>query len=300
MMEEFINWLSNNDFENSYSEKTLDAYRRTIIYFYDFMRENHVNELKEVNSAIIRKFVKFNKNNEKYSKSGVNIRVAALKLFFYWAQQKGYLDKNPVLDYKESEKHQREFGGRGGRPPLRLPPVLSMQEIDRLTAEIMAKEGFNRIRDAALILLALATGLRTEELTKLLEHHIFIVEEHLKVIGKGNKERVVRIDRTLCETACQTYEIVRKERLERLQKSSDYYFITNRGTPMTTNLVYQQVSYYLQKIGVKTARKGAHTLRHTAASLMLRNKMSITLIQNNFGHTDLKTTTRYLHLIAGA
>lgn len=69
---------------------------------------------------------------------------------------------------------------------------------------------------------------------------------------------------------------------------------------MTTNLVCQQVAYYLQKAGIKTVHKGAHTLRHTAASLMLKNKMPIAKIQNNFGHSDLKTTTRYLHLIAGA
>lgn len=111
------------------------------------------------------------------------------------------LDKNPVLDYQASEKQQREFGGRGGRKPVRLPAMLSLAELDRLTAEVMAGEGFNRVRDAALILLALATGLRTEELTALLIHKVSLAEASLSVIGKGNKERAVWMDCALCEIA---------------------------------------------------------------------------------------------------
>ncbi len=147
-------------------------------------------------------------------------------------------------------------------------------------------------------MLDLATGLRTEELTALLKHKVYHNEGSLKIIGKGNKERVVWINRALCETACRAYEMARDQKLKALQLESDYYFITNQGTPLTTNLVYQQVSHYMRKAEVKTERKGAHTLRHTAASLLLKNKVDIVTIQHNFGHEDLQTTIKYLHLIA--
>lgn len=298
MIENYIKWLKTNDFYHSYSKRTLEAYEGYTVDFYDFMNKNQVYDVKEVNSPILRNFIKFNKNGGKSSKSGTTIKEAALNLFFYWAQENSYTDTNPVLEYKETEKKQREFGGRGGRKPVRLPPVLSLEELDRLTAEVMAGESFNKLRDAALIMLDLATGLRTEELTDLLKHKVYLDEESLRIIGKGNKERVVWINRELCETACRTYEIVREQKLAELNSESDYYFITNRGTPLTTNLVYQQVSYYMNKAEVKTERKGAHTLRHTAASLMLQNKADIITIQHNFGHKDLQTTIKYLHLIA--
>lgn len=236
------------------------------------MGKNHIYDVKEINSPILRNFIKFNKNGNKSSKSGIIIKEAALKLFFYWAQQNGYTTVNPVLEYKETEKKQHEFGGRGGRKPIRLPPVLSLEELDRLTVEIIAGESFNKLRDAPLILLELATGLRTEELTTLLKHKFYLNEEILKIIGKGNKERVVRTDKAMCEIACRVYEIVREQKLEKLNTDSDYYFITNPGMLLTTNLVYQQVSYYMRKANVKTERMGAHTFRHTAASLMLKNK----------------------------
>lgn len=293
-----IQWLLSNNFEYSYSNRTIDSYRRVLSEFQIFCEKYTINNLIDINAPLLRKFIKFNQNDQKYSKSGINIRTAALTLFFHWAHRNGFAGHNPILEYKASEKSQREFGGRGGRKPMRLPPVLSTLEFDRLIAEAVAGEGFNPIRDAALITLCLASGLRSEEMTVLRASQVYIEEDYLRVVGKGNKERIVWVDKRLCAIPCQTWSIMRDRQLQKLKRPSDYYFITNRGTPMTTRLVYQQVSRYMKMAEIMTARKGAHTLRHTAASLMLNNKIPITVIQRNFGHEDLETTTKYLHLIA--
>lgn len=266
MIDNFIAWLNANDFLHFYSDRTIGEYKRYIIEFENFLNDQQVYTIKEVNSPILRNFIKSNKNGTKSSKSGITIKEAALNIFFHWAYENHYTDSNPIIEYKETEKKQRVWGGRGGRKPIRLPPVLSLEELDRLIAEVMAGESFNKLRDSALIMLDLATGLRTEELTDLLKHQIYFNEDSLRIVGKGNKERVVWINRALCETACRAYEIAREQKLKALKLASDYYFITNRGKPLTTNLIYQQVSYYMRLAEVKTERKGAHTLRHTAAS----------------------------------
>lgn len=162
-----IQWLLLNNFEYSYSNRTIDAYRRVLLEFYIFCDEYSINSINDINTPLLRKFIKFRNNDQKYSKSGINIRIAALSLFFHWVQNNDHVSHNPLLDYKAAEKSQREFGGRGGRKPIRLPPVLSTLEFDRLIAEAGAGEGFNPMRDAALITLCLASGLRSEEMTVL-------------------------------------------------------------------------------------------------------------------------------------
>jgi integrase/recombinase XerC len=298
LFDQFKRWLITNDFDYPYSPRSLDAYVRTTAQFLQQCQQQEIISLTEVNSAILRNFIKLKSDGSKYATNSMNIRTAALNLFFAWAVDKAHLEVNPMLAYQATEKERKQFGGRGGRKPVRLPAVLSLSELERLNDCIMPGENFNQVRDAFLITLILATGIRTEEVTRLSIEQFHFAQKYFKVLGKGNKERLVRFhDTSLCETTYAAYQLKRAAQLEKLKLSSPYLFITNRGKPMTPRLVYQQVSHYLAQAEVNTERRGGHTLRHTAASLLLNNNVPITFIQQNFGHDDLKTTTRYLHLI---
>jgi site-specific recombinase XerD len=298
LFEQFKRWLMANDFDYPYSPRSLDAYLRTAGQFLQQCQQQEILNLAEVNNAILRNFIKLKADGSKYATNSMNIRIAALNLFFAWAIDNAHLQDNPMLAYQTTEKERKQFGGRGGRKPVRLPAVLSLAELERLNDCIMPGESFNQVRDAFLITLILATGIRTEEVTRLSIEQFHFKQKYFKVLGKGNKERLVRFHNTsLCETTYAAYQLKREAQLKKLNISSSYLFITNRGKPMTTRLVYQQVSHYLTQAEVNTERRGGHTLRHTAASLLLNNNVPITFIQQNFGHDDLKTTTRYLHLI---
>ncbi|MDF2866620.1 MAG: integrase family protein [Gammaproteobacteria bacterium] len=301
LFEHFKQWLMANDFDYPYSPRSLDAYVRTVGQFLQQCQQQEIISLREVNSAILRSFIKFKADGSKYAINSMNIRTAALNLFFAWAMDNAYTQDNPLLDYQATEKERKQFGGRGGRKPVRLPSVLSLAELDRLSDCIMPGENFNQVRDAFLITLILATGIRTEEITRLKVEQFHFEQKYFIVLGKGNKERLVKFHSTsLCETTYPAYQLKRETQLNKLKTISPYLFITNRGKPMTTRLVYQQISHYLTQAEVNTERRGGHTLRHTAASLLLNNNVPITFIQQNFGHDDLKTTIRYLHLIRHA
>jgi site-specific recombinase XerD len=298
IFEKFKHWLMANDFDYPYSPRSLDAYVRTTAQFLQQCQQQEIINLAEVNSAILRNFIKLKADGSKYATNSMNIRTAALNLFFAWAVDNAHLQDNPMLAYQATEKERKQFGGRGGRKPVRLPAVLSLTELERLNDCIMPGDSFNQLRDAFLITLILSTGIRTEEVTRLKVEQFHFRQKYFKVLGKGNKERLVRFhDTSLCETTYAAYQLKREAQLRKLNTGSSYLFVTNRGKPMTTRLVYQQVAHYLTQAKVNTERRGGHTLRHTAASLLLNNNVPITFIQQNFGHDDLKTTTRYLHLI---
>ena len=113
----FFQWLQNNDFDYPYAETSIRTYKMVILAFIAFLAENHILVLKEANTAILRQFIKYRKNGEKYNINSSNKRKAAVNLFFAWAAINGYCDENPLKAYDVAEKEQRSFGGRQGREP---------------------------------------------------------------------------------------------------------------------------------------------------------------------------------------
>lgn len=297
--DKFLTWLKNTNFDYSYSDDTIYMYYRVIMAFNEFLVKNQVLSLNEVNIAILRQFIKTNQNGTKSSKSSITVKLSAVNLFFYWAKLNSLCVHDPIKEYKENEQEQRKLGGRGGNKPLRLKSVLWLPEIDKVLEVAGSRIGFNPVRDLFYMGLILTTGIRAEESTQILLPTFNFEQGKFKIIGKGNKERVVEIvDKEWIKTAYQAYLIKRAEKLRALNIATDLLFITNRGTRMVRRLIYQQVAHYMKLAEVQAERIGPHTLRHTAASLMYHHKaISINVIQKNFGHSKPETTLRYLHLI---
>lgn len=297
--DKFLNWLKEGNFDYAYSKETIYMYYRIVVAFNKFISKTQVLSLNEVNVAILRNFIKINQNGSKSSKSSITVKLSALHLFFYWANQNKLCHHDPVSDYKESEQETRKLGGRGGNKPLRLKSTLWLHEIDNVLDVTGSRVGFNPVRDLFYMGLILTTGIRADESTQILLPTFNFEQGKFKLVGKGNKERIVEIiDKEWIRTAYQAYLIKREEKLKKLGIASDLLFITNRGTSMFRRLIYQQVAHYMQLANVQTERIGPHTLRHTAASLMYHHKnIALTVIQRNFGHSKPETTLRYLHLI---
>jgi len=304
-LEKFAHWIKNNDFEFPYSERTIDSYQKAISEFLQYLDNIKVIDLNEINIAILRHFIKFNpKTGTKYGHSTINIRIAALDLFFTWSTQQGFCTNNPIEVYKESEKEKRKKGGRGGRKPSRLYPVLFPKEQEKLMDNLMGEKSFNGIRDAAIIATMLAAAPRPEEIIKLPLNYFYFDDNCLRVIGKGNKERLITLDkdvREIIKIALRTWLIVREQKLIKITGKPDHplLFITNRATPMSTRLLRQQVSYRIRQAGIpEKDQYGAHILRHTGISMMLHRKhKSLKRVQKDAGHKKLETTIKYIHLI---
>lgn len=283
----FLAWMKMPESGNPYADNSIKSYGRVLAKFFAFLHEDGAESLNEVNSLVLRRFLRVSLKEGK--KATASLERNVLSVFFDWAWGSGLCAGNPVRSMDNDRPHAR----RGGRPEKRLPEVLFEHEV----ADIMrlASEGreSTAMRDMAILGLLLDTGLRESELCSLsvADGRNLLRNGALRVIGKGNKERLIR-PLSLNRSCLVDYLAARES-----AAPSEPLFRSTRNNRLSAILLYKLVRSYLDKAGVTKSQMGPHLLRHTAASLMLAEKMNLKLVQENLGHSSIKTTEVYLHLL---
>lgn len=203
-------------------------------------------------------------------------KIATIRSFFkYLTNKEKLLDENPIKEL-ESPKIKKT-----------LPRYLSLNESLRL---LEAVDGANSERDYCIITLFLNCGLRISELIGL--NLTDIHEEHIRVLGKGNKERIVYIN-DACAQAINGYMQKRKHLRPKEPKA---LFISRNGNRVSRSAVHDMVKKTLLKANIDPSRYSSHKLRHTAATLMLQNGVDVRTLQELLGHDHLNTTQIYTHV----
>ena len=170
-----------------------------------------------------------------------------------------------------------------------LPRYLEESECERLLA---ACDGAFAERDYAILMLFLSCGLRVSELVSLNLTDVY--EDHVRVLGKGNKERVVFFAEG-CREAIDDYLMVRDD--EKVKESDKKaLFISRKHCRIGTRGVQNMLEQKLLAAGLDASRYSPHKLRHTAATLMLKNGVDTRALQEVLGHSNLNTTQIYTHL----
>ncbi len=298
-IEMFSKWLEDH-FSTPYSRKTQRVYLSVISGLFKLKEEQAISNFSEFDQIWLRKFIGWNyKTGEIYSQPYQTLRAAALNILWYWLIAVGLVKNNPVSDLLK-EKQQSSSLPAGGKRPQRLPIVLMWEDQEILLSTIQRTENRTSVRDYAMIALTLATGLRCEEICNMQLPHLDLAYQRLRIVGKGNKERLVIFEHD--QIAVDAIENWLKERailLRWLDIETDSLFISRTGKPLTKSLVYQQVSKYIRLSGLanRVRGKGAHLLRHTATSIMFARRVPILQIQENLGHGELTTTHIYAHLL---
>ncbi len=203
-------------------------------------------------------------------------KIAAIRSFFKYLTVKAHLiEENPIADLDAP------------KIPKTLPRYLSLEESQRL---LMAIDGKNKARDYCIICLFLNCGLRISEIVGL---NISDVKgEALRVLGKGNKERMVYLNEA-CVHAINDYMAERKL-IAAIDKNA--LFLSNRRKRMSTDAVHAMVKKILTAAGLDASKYSSHKLRHTAATLMLSNGVDVRTLQEVLGHDNLNTTQIYTHV----
>ena len=203
-------------------------------------------------------------------------KIATIRSFYkYLTVKTKQLDVNPVegLDTPKTTKS--------------LPRYLTLDESRRL---LDAVDGVNRERDYCIICLFLNCGLRISEIVGL---NIGDVRgDSLRVLGKGNKERIVYLN-DACQATIEAYKPVRSQMVG---SSVSALFVSNRRQRMGREAVHAMVKKTLLKAGLDPDKYSSHKLRHTAATLMLQNGVDVRTLQEVLGHEHLNTTQIYTHV----
>ncbi|MCM3609154.1 tyrosine-type recombinase/integrase [Cupriavidus pauculus] len=300
----FSEWLEGH-FMTPYSPKTRRVYTSVIAGLLKFKESQSIRSFKEFNAAWLRRFIGWNpETGSMYSQPYQTLRASALNVFWLWLTELGEVMDNPVAELIEERRRDR-VGPRpsGGKRPQRLPAVLTWGDQRALLGRIVQSKTATSLRDHAMIALILATGVRCDEVCSLKLHHLDLKFRRLRVIGKGNKERLVVFEHDQeVVGVIETWLDERASLLKWLSYETDHLFVSRTGRALTTSLVYQQVSKYIRLAGLerRLSQVGAHVLRHTATSIMFARQVPVLQIQENLGHGELATTQIYAHLLPRA
>lgn len=203
-------------------------------------------------------------------------KIAAIRSFYKYLTNKAKLiSENPMQDLDAP------------RLKKSLPRYLDLDESIRLLESV---DEPNQARDYCILTLFLNCGLRISELVSL--NLSDIREDQLRVLGKGNKERMIFLN-DACKAAIAAWLA---ERSQCAAADKNALFLTRRHTRMTTDAVHYMVKQRLKKAGLDPSLYSSHKLRHTAATLMLQNGVDVRTLQEVLGHEHLNTTQIYTHV----
>ena len=208
-------------------------------------------------------------------------RMAGLRAFCRYLKQEEMLPVDPLLDLQTP------------RLPRRLPHFLSLDEVDRLLCQPRL-ETPRGCRDAAMLEVLYATGLRVSELVSLPMSALHLAEGWIKVKGKGGKERLIPLGEQA--VACmRAYLGSAREELMRGERSTQV-FVNGRGEGLTRQACWKLLRSYARQAGIGKPMS-PHTLRHSFATHLLEQGADLRSVQQMLGHSDISTTQIYTHVL---
>lgn len=265
--------------ERSLSVNSVDAYVRDIYKYAEYIKTNNISVLK-TNLEDIRGFIK------EINKIGISARsqarfISSIKSFYKFLLIEGFISNSPA-ELLASPK----IG-------VKIPTVLSIDEVNKLikSIDLSSKHGE---RNRAIIETIYACGLRVTELINLKISNIFFKDNFLKIIGKGNKERLCPIaNKTLSYLKIYIDEIRNHSIIK--EKDSDIVFLNNRGSKLSRVMIFLLLKKYAEIAGIKK-NISPHTLRHSFATHLIDGGADLRAIQEMLGHQSITTTEIYTHL----
>ena len=275
-IEQFQNYLR---LERGLSSNTLDAYSRDLkkfsIYSHDLDRT-----CLTVDKDLIRSFIQTLSKEGKSSRTQARMR-SSLRTFFIFLKEEELIDISPIEGIATPQLERK------------LPIYLSIPEMNSLLAAIDRSRSQGE-RDNAIVETLYACGLRVSELIGLRMRDIYRKDEVLRIIGKGNKERVVPI----YEKALKALDIYINEvrvHINPKKGFEDHVFLNQRGSSLSRVYIFKMISSLASLAGIKK-KIGPHTIRHTFATHLIQNNADIRVIQVLLGHESITTTEIYTHL----
>ena len=272
----FVLYLRN---EKRYSTHTEKAYTGDLQQFSDYLKTTYeIDSLEKVTSQMVRSWVIEMMDNETTARS-VNRKLSTLKSYYKYLLREGVIKENPMTKVSSPKTESR------------LPSYMEQDDMESLFSEEMFDEGFTGLRNKLLIMLFYYTGMRRSELIDLKIESFDIHNRTLKVLGKGNKERIIPINQELSDLITLYIGERNKQIISEENRS---LLITDAGKVLYPNFVYRVVKNHLAK--VSTARKRSpHVLRHTFATHLLNNGADLNSIKEILGHANLSATQIYTH-----
>ena len=268
--------------EANYSRRTATEYARDVEAFAKFLKPDAAaaqaaQTLAGVGPADIRRYVLEMRDRRGFKAVSVRRKLFALRKFFAFEKQEGRRTDNPAAEVKPP------------KPDKALPHVLKQTDVAKLLrTRIAGRSDILRLRDVAMLELLYASGVRRAELVGLDTWDVDLERRTMRVLGKGNKERLVLFNHAAAD-AMRAYLAVRP------RSADGAFFLTERGTRLSHNQAGKIFRLYADLSGVQQ-HATPHTLRHSFATHLLQNGADLVTIKELLGHASLATTQIYTNV----
>ncbi|MCD6064585.1 MAG: tyrosine-type recombinase/integrase [Flavipsychrobacter sp.] len=265
-------------FEKRFSRHTRNSYQKDLEQFRDFALEQFsIDSANSISHFHIRSWLAALKD-QKQSPRTINRKLSSLNSFYKYMLRQQTVEKNPVR-----QLHALKL-------PERLPTYMKEQETQHLLEELQFDEGFTGFTDRLICELFYQTGMRRQELLQLQETDVEWGLNQLRVLGKGNKERLIPVHPVLLD---ELKAYIGEKKVMALPDNGHLLVLEN-GEPLYPMYIYRTVKKYLS-IATTLKKKSPHVLRHTFATHLLNNGANIQAIKDLLGHSSLAATQVYTH-----
>jgi integrase/recombinase XerC len=272
----FIDYLK---FEKRYSEHTIRSYHDDLVSFFQFTEQQFgQTSLQEISSSFIRSWLASLKSNQLGSRS-INRKISSLKSFFKYQLRSGNLEQTPMSNIISPKINKR------------LPVYVEQKDMDTLFSYVEFPDTWNGLTDKLLIAIFYNTGMRLSELVNIKESQIDFGNRSIKVLGKGNKERIIPVSAQMSQNIKR---YIKKKREELIQFDDEFLLISSKGKKLYQKHVYLCVKKYLGAV-TTIDKKSPHVLRHTFATHLTNSGAELNSVKELLGHSSLAATQVYTH-----
>jgi integrase/recombinase XerC len=275
IIQPFIDYLK---FEKRFSQHTIISYETDLIAFFDYLQVQYNGiALEQLSHIYIRGWLASLKDEGLTSKS-INRKISTLRSFFKYQLKMGVIRQTPMTKIIAPKNEKR------------LPQFVAEKDIDTLFRHMEFPDTWKGKTEQLLLLLFYNTGMRLSELINLKETSINFSNHTMKILGKGNKERILPISPEIL-LAIKNYI---DEKSKNFEGNAENLLVSEKGKALSPRSVYTSVKTYLSQI-TTIEKRSPHVLRHTFATHLTNNGADLNAVKELLGHSSLAATQVYTH-----
>jgi integrase/recombinase XerD len=277
---EMVQFIDHLMLEKGLTDNTIRAYHCDLVRYLRFIWNNNVRDLNNVKLEHLHELLSL-LDDLGMTAASLARNITTLRMFHRFLLGENLTEQDPTIHLELPKRRQT------------LPTVLEIDEISRImdTTNLSTKQG---IRNRSILEFLYATGVRVSELIGLLYSDLYINERIVRVMGKGNKERLIPVGNVALHFIHRYQKEVR-EGLLRKRRSHDRLFLNLRGSPLSRVSVWMIIKEAVVQAGIQK-NVSPHTFRHSFATHLLEGGADLRSVQEILGHSNIATTQIYTHL----
>lgn len=272
----FLEYLK---FEKRYSPHTIRSYQDDLTFFFEYLSAEYAElSVKDIKPTFIRSWLAKQKEKGASAKT-INRRISTLKSFFKYQLRQEVIETSPMTTIVSPKQSKR------------LPNYVEQKDTEVLFEHVEFPDNWEGLMNKMILELLYCSGMRLSELISLKETQVDLYKNRLKILGKGNKERIIPFSQEM-KTNLEQYLKEKKNQFG--ETAIEFLLVNEKGNKLYPKYVQLVVKKYLSLI-TTIEKKSPHVLRHTFATHLMNNGAELNAVKELLGHSSLAATQIYTH-----